>query len=70
MSDASVILPDEKTKTGLVIDIDTIKNTDYTLKDFNNGLDAYLDEIHLASKMLFFTCLSQSALDLLEPQYE
>lgn len=70
VSDANVVLPNEESRSGLVIDIDTIINVNYLPSQIYENLDSHLEEIHLASKKLFFSCLSKTALSLLEPQYE
>jgi len=63
VSSAEVILPDQKTKKeGLAIDIDTICVTNVKNNEFTMALEDKLDKIHDMNKLMFFSCLSSSAL--------
>ncbi len=71
ISGVKVTLPDKSSLEGVVIDIDTIKNTDgISLEEMELNLDNALDHIHRISKTTFFDCLTEQTLMRLEPEYE
>lgn len=58
-------------KEGLIIDIDTIRKVDnLDIKLFLSELPERSEDIHLRNKIMFFKCLSPTALENLEPVYE
>jgi uncharacterized protein (TIGR04255 family) len=58
-------------RKGAVIDVDTVRQfKDMSPVDFVASLPNSLDEHHLATKGMFFSCLKQSALEKLGPIYE
>jgi len=68
---SGVTLPDKSSVEGVVIDIDTIKNTDgISLEETEQNLDESLEHIHRISKTTFFDCLTPQTLSRLEPEYE
>jgi uncharacterized protein (TIGR04255 family) len=68
---ATVTLADQKTKKqGLVIDIDTISDTNIKITDFLIGISDKLDNIHNINKCMFFSCLTPNTLKDLGPIYE
>ena len=71
VSGAKFTKPSGEEKSGLVIDVDTIKNVDsLPVSDFEAGLDSVLEDIHTVSKQAFFNCLTQETLGSLEPKYD
>lgn len=67
-SPAKVVLPGDQELFGVLLDIDTIRN-------FENGgswdvLINRLDEVHLASKRMFFKLLTEKTVERLGPVYE
>lgn len=71
ISRAQVTLQDGQILRGVVIDIDTIKNTnDVTLDELEVGLDEALELIHRTGKETFFDCLTPATLSKLEPEYD
>jgi uncharacterized protein (TIGR04255 family) len=67
----NVILADGTNKEGLVIDIDTIYDTDNQMfNDFLEQVSGQLDCIHEVNKKAFFNCITPATLAILEPQYE
>lgn len=71
MSGAKVVMPDKTERAGVVIDIDTIKETGgVSVDQFEKNLDHELDRIHCVSKMAFFDCLTEKTLADLGPEYE
>lgn len=70
-SSAVVTLPDQSTREGVIVDIDTIANLDN--QDFETWLGTLperLDSMHAVNKSMFFECLRQEAINALEPIYE
>lgn len=71
ISGVKVNLPDKSSLEGVVIDIDTIKNTDgISLEEMEQNLDDALEHIHKISKAAFFDCLTKETIMRLEPEYE
>lgn len=71
VSGVKVKRPDKTSQEGVVIDIDTIKNTDgISLEEMEQNLKESLKHIHRISKQTFFDCLTEKAIMRLEPEYE
>lgn len=73
VTNATVNLPDEGERKGLVIDIDSIVQTgtaQLSIEAWINDISSQLDILHQTNKEMFFECLSPEAIDLLEPEYE
>jgi uncharacterized protein (TIGR04255 family) len=72
LSSAVVTAPDKTTKQGLIVDIDTIRETNnQSFNDFISGLENNLKIIHLKNKQTFFQwCITPQTLAYLEPTYE
>lgn len=71
ISGAEGNLPDGNRVYGTVVDIDSIRNVnDQTFQSFADGLEPGLEELRQANKVMFFGCLSESALEELGPVYE
>jgi uncharacterized protein (TIGR04255 family) len=70
-SSALVTLADGSIRSGLLIDVDTVKNDhNRRLLTFLDLLDQDLDSIHIENKKLFFECLTPETTDQLEPSYD
>lgn len=70
-SSALATLADGSVRSGLVIDVDSIKNeNNVRLPTFIEKLDFRLDNIHTANKTIFFDCLTLQTVDYLEPVYD
>ena len=70
---ASVDFETGEHREGLVIDTDSICNADDSKESFSDwarSVAPELDKLHQSNKSIFFECLSDSGLDLLEPIYE
>jgi uncharacterized protein (TIGR04255 family) len=68
---AIVTLPNNETRSGVLIDIDTICN--YKTDNINTLLKELPDRlqlIHDVSKTMFFECLKPETIDSMEPLYE
>jgi uncharacterized protein (TIGR04255 family) len=64
-------MPDKSEREGVVIDIDTIKDTGgISVEQLEHDLDGALENIHRVSKEAFFDCLTKQTLMRLEPEYE
>jgi uncharacterized protein (TIGR04255 family) len=62
--------PDGSSRTGVMIDVDTIAMTsDMGLQAFLESLDGRIETVHTENKAMFFTCLRTEALEKLEPIY-
>lgn len=71
MSGAKATMPDQSVRKGIIIDIDTIKNTgDINIDQLEQELDNVLENIHRVSKERFFDCLTEETLRHLEPEYD
>lgn len=71
ISGAKVLMPDNSERQGVVIDIDTIKDTsDISFEELELDLDNALDHIHRINKETFFDCITQQTIARLEPEYE
>lgn len=70
-SPAQVTPQNEPTKVGGVVDIDTIcAHVTNDLVAFDSQLESRLDHIRRVNKQAFFDCLTQEAIDLMEPEYD
>jgi len=68
---ASVQLPDNEEKQGLITDIDVIVPTDdIGFGDFLKDIDEHLDKLHSVNKQGFFDCLTDETIERLEPEYD
>lgn len=68
-SPAEVVNPGESEKhRGVLVDIDTIKQLDE--KSSLSDLKISLNKLHLASKKMFFSLLTQETLNKLEPEFK
>lgn len=71
ISGTKVIMPDKSEREGVVIDIDTIKDTGgIPVEQLERDLDSTLEHIHRVCKDTFFDCLTEQTLMRLEPEYE
>jgi uncharacterized protein (TIGR04255 family) len=71
ISGAKIMMPDQTMREGVVIDIDTIKETGgIPIEQLEQELDSALEHIHRVSKETFFDCLTECTLERLEPEYE
>jgi uncharacterized protein (TIGR04255 family) len=71
ISGAKATLDDNSSIEGLVIDIDTIKNTGgITIEQMEQDIDTALENIHRVNKETFFDCLTNQTIERLEPEYE
>ncbi|MGZ8195642.1 MAG: TIGR04255 family protein [Methylosarcina sp.] len=73
ISGAKVMMPNQSMREGVVIDIDTIKETEtggIPIEQLERELDSALEQIHRVSKETFFDCLTKQTLMRLEPEYE
>jgi len=71
VSGASADIKAFGSRTGLVIDTDTLKNVnDEPFQTWFENLSPNLDVLHAANKKMFFDCLSKNGLKELGPRYE
>lgn len=71
ISGTKIIISGGTEQEGVVIDIDTIKNTGaIPIEQLEQELDNALEHIHLVNKKTFFDCLTEQTLERLEPEYE
>ncbi|MDH3346620.1 MAG: TIGR04255 family protein [Desulfobulbaceae bacterium] len=71
ISGAKVNMPDKAGLEGVLVDIDTIKNTDdISIEQLEDELDQALEHIHFVNKETFFDCITEQTLMKLEPEYE
>lgn len=71
ISGVKVVMPDKSEREGVVIDIDTIKDTGgVSVEQFERDLNSALESIHRVNKEAFFDCLTEQTLMRLEPEYE
>ena len=71
VSSATATIPDGTIKNGLIIDIDTIQNTNgLVFSELLNGFSDRLDDMHKANKTMFFECLAPATLTSLGPRYD
>lgn len=62
---------DGSQKSGMIVDIDSISNLRTTdVRGFLESLPRRLDDMHLANKRIFFSCLTDETVEYLEPEYE
>lgn len=57
-------------RTGALIDVDTFAVAELEPEAFFGGLQSSLEEIHSGNKQMFFECLTEYGLKLLEPKYD
>ena len=70
-SPAQVAGPNEPMKIGGVLDVDTIcSHVTNDLVAFDRELESRFDRIRLLNKQAFFDCLTQEAIDRMEPEYD
>lgn len=70
-SPAQITNPSEPTKLGGVVDIDTVcAHVTNDLTTFASELESRLDRIRHVNKQVFFDCLTQEAIDQMEPEYD
>ena len=71
MSAAEATLHDGTTKTGLVVDVDTVVNQNaISMQKLLEEFSDKLDTIHQINKAMFFDCITPQTIELLEPVYE
>lgn len=71
ISGAKVLMPDNSERHGVVIDIDTIKDTGgISVEQLEVDLDNALEHIHRLNKETFFDCITEQTIARLEPEYE
>jgi uncharacterized protein (TIGR04255 family) len=67
-SGATAYMNDQVVRTGMLIDIDTIfMRAPREWIQFKAGLDGFLDSMHDCGKSKFFECLSEDAINKMEP---
>jgi uncharacterized protein (TIGR04255 family) len=70
-AEGTIMLTDGATKTGVVIDVDTLcMGVNLPFSEFSTSLPDRLERIHSETKTMFFSCLKQEALEKLEPVYD
>lgn len=71
ISGAKVIMSDKAEREGVVIDIDTIKDTgNISVEQLEQDLNSALENIHRVNNEAFFDCLTEQTIKRLEPEYE
>lgn len=71
ISGAKVLMPNNSERHGVVIDIDTIKDTGgISVEQLEVDLDNALEHIHRINKETFFDCITEQTIARLEPEYE
>ncbi|MBE0435809.1 MAG: TIGR04255 family protein [Methylomicrobium sp.] len=71
ISGAKVLMPDNSERHGVVIDIDTIKDTGgISVEQLEVDFDNALEHIHRINKETFFDCITEQTIARLEPEYE
>lgn len=71
VANVTATLPNNITKQGLIIDIDTIQKVDTkSIDDLLQNIEEHLSELHQSNKSLFFSYLKESTITSLEPEYE
>lgn len=64
-------MPDGRKVNGAVVDVDSIRNVHVTdFATFAANLEPGLEQLRLANKRKFFTCLTQATIDEMGPVYE
>ncbi|MBL0422375.1 TIGR04255 family protein [Ramlibacter sp. AW1] len=58
------------TRTGALIDVDTLAIAELEPAEFFANLPSSLEDLHTANKQMFFECLTEYGLSLLEPKYD
>lgn len=70
VTSATVQLFDGTSRTGTLLEVDTIRDGSPTpIAEFLSGFPRFAEEIHDANKALFFECLSDEGLNNLGPEY-
>ncbi|MGR3498802.1 MAG: TIGR04255 family protein [Limimaricola soesokkakensis] len=68
---ASADMPGGKNATGVVVDIDSIRNIEpISFQDFSKGLEPELEVLRQSNKIRFFDCLKDDAVKEMGPVYE
>lgn len=72
VSSANMKKEDGALLSGIVIDVDSIVRVENKAYDdwHENDIDSGLESLHKKNKALFFNCLSNEALEKLEPEYD
>jgi uncharacterized protein (TIGR04255 family) len=71
ISSGTAKLPDGTSRSGVILDIDTIAITaDIPFHEFAGKLADCVDAVHRASKVMFFDCLKSETIRKLEPTYD
>ncbi|MGP9809642.1 TIGR04255 family protein [Halomonas sp. AOP12-C2-37] len=71
VTDASVNVRNAGVKRGVIVDVDSqIDAATINAEKWHDDLLSKLDMLHLENKEMFFNCLTDYALDILEPSYE
>lgn len=71
LTNAVATLPDNTTKQGLIIDIDTVQNVNgLSLDELLSNFSDHLTELHQANKTMFFACLKDATIESLGPTYD
>ena len=71
LTNAVATLPDNTTKQGLIIDIDTVQNANgVSLDELLSNFSDHLTELHKANKAMFFACLKETTIESLGPTYD
>jgi uncharacterized protein (TIGR04255 family) len=70
-ADAAVTLPDHTTRTGVLVDIDTVRmNLAVPFSTFIDTLADGVEQLHTETKAMFFECIKPDALKKLDPRYD
>jgi uncharacterized protein (TIGR04255 family) len=70
-ADAAVTLPDHTTRTGVLVDIDTLRmNLAVPFSTFVDTLADEVEQLHTETKAMFFECLKPDVLKKMEPIYD
>lgn len=71
VSGASIGLSDGTSRVGLVIETDTLRVMSHEkFSVWAKGVSPDLESMHIANKAVFFGCLSEEGLNLVEPEYD
>jgi uncharacterized protein (TIGR04255 family) len=69
-SGVTVSFADAPSRTGLIVDVDTVlSGASLEIDDFNSKIESLLDEMHFTNKAIFFDVLTKSTISSLEPIY-
>ena len=71
VSNAEVVTKDKARKKGIIVDIDTVKNVNnIQIQSLMDVISDELENMHDTNCEIFFSCLKQETISLLEPIYE